>query len=70
MKAVYFAKMLVPLCHITPCDNTEDDGMTLPTWKHYVCNKSGTVYYPQHYLTSFVMSVLMEQLCSHWTDFS
>jgi len=33
MEAVYSAKMVVPVCHITPCDNTEDDGMTLTTMK-------------------------------------
>jgi len=28
IEAVHSAKMLVPVCHMTSCDNTEDDGMT------------------------------------------
>lgn len=32
-EAVHSAKMLVPVCHITPCHNTDDDGVTLTTMK-------------------------------------
>jgi hypothetical protein len=33
MEAVHSAKMLVPVCHITPADNTQVDGVTLNTMK-------------------------------------
>ena len=74
MEAVHSAKMLVPVCHITPCVNTEGDGMTYHH-ENIMSNKSGTLSYPLHYLccnflgvstklqkatVSFVMS-----LCPH-----